>query len=83
MSRRRWLIGCQSMKRLLATALLAVLVGLPSACQSSPFAEDAARSQYDRYDELRGRGHTAKQADPYGRPQRDLQDRLGPLEPDD
>lgn len=69
------------MKRALLTALLAVSSGLLGACQSSPFPDDAARSQYDRYDELRGRGRSVKQTDAYGRTDQDLHERLRPLEP--
>jgi len=65
---------------LLAVGLVAATVWL-AGCQSTPFPEDAARSQYDRYDELRGRGRQAKETDVYGRSEPALNERLRPLEP--
>ncbi len=50
-----------------------------SACQKPLFPEDAPRTQYQRFDELRGRGVPTDRSDSRGGSDPALRERLGDL----
>ena len=62
----------------LIPASLALALGVPLAgCARSPVAEDASRSPYERYDDLRGREVPRTTVDSFGRERLNLEGRLG------
>jgi hypothetical protein len=60
-----------------------VLVGVAAAtgCEKPLFPEPTARTQYERYDRLRGRYAPAEQNNVYGQSEPALRDRLSPYRP--
>lgn len=62
-------------------AAAAVLAGMlvSSGCQDPLFPKDAPRSQYARYEALRGRERPEKQVNTFGREEPALRERLQPL----
>ena len=57
--------------------LLAAAAGTAPGCARSPVAEDAVRSPYERYDDLRGRDVPRTTVDSFGRERLNLEGRLG------
>lgn len=61
--------------------LMLVLVGLLSAgCQQQLFPEDLPRTQYERFDRVRGTYTPSERVGPYGDPVPALRQRLTPYE---
>jgi hypothetical protein len=68
--------------RFVRTALLAALLAaaaLLGGCQDPLFPKDAPRSQYARYEALRGRERPQNQVNTFGREEPALRERLQPL----
>ncbi len=60
---------------------LGVAIGLLlGGCQKPVFPEDQPRSQYERYNSLRGRDTATTQLDAFGRERPNLRERMRPLE---
>ncbi len=68
------------MKHLLAAVLLTSLAVM-AGCEKPLFPEPTERTQYDRFDRLRGRLAPAEQANDYGGTDPALRDRLSPYRP--
>ena len=68
----------RSRRSLAHLALLALpCVGVTLGCARSPMEDAAARSPYERYDDLRGRGVPRTTVDSFGRERLNLEGRLG------
>lgn len=64
--------------QLVPLALLAGVLAL-GGCQDPLFPKDTPRSQYSRYEALRGRERPDKQINTFGREEPALRERLQPL----
>lgn len=60
-----------------AVATIGVAAGM-GGCQKQLFPESAPRTQFERYDALRGGAAPAEEPDVFGRPQPALRARLAP-----
>lgn len=67
-----WVIRGVGLKMLGLVLVFAMLAG----CEQSLFPDDAPRTQYDRYDQLRGRFVPEEEPGPYGVTRPALRERL-------
>lgn len=70
--------GVWRLKTLLAVLAVGVALGL-AGCQDPLFPADQPRSQYERYETLRGRETPQKQINAVGREEPAMRERLTPL----
>ncbi len=67
------------MRVIVGAAAVALFGGL-LGCEKPLFPEDVPRSQYERYNQLRGETRVYKRTNPYGYEEPNLRERLRPLE---
>jgi len=65
-----------SRRRVAWVALGAVVLAMPAGCVKPLFPKDEPRTQYDRYDRIRGEWVPATVTDPYGRAQENVRARM-------
>ena len=61
---------------LMLVALCGLALSVFAGCTSSPFKTKEPRSQYQRYEELRGRGRDATTTNAFGAQEKNLRERL-------